>query len=196
VVCSCARRQISERIVGEPIDGPLIHRRRAERFIEIDRRLIFGDPLDAGSFNAFLRQTIGPEHDGSTVRFTRYVTLSDPPGKLLTVALSAEGYRKVQEIMEGDEVIKTNERNNPIFGKDLFYLSILGTPSPKTPWTRSRSQTSTTCSGTAAGRLSRLPLLRSSRTATVCWRARSASTTWLPIKPAPPVTRIRILSLP
>lgn len=36
--------------------------------------------------------------------------------------------------MEGDEVLKKNERNNPIFGKDLYYISILGTPSEKDPW--------------------------------------------------------------
>lgn len=28
---------------------------------EIERRVMFGDPVDADSFNAFLRQTIGPE---------------------------------------------------------------------------------------------------------------------------------------
>lgn len=53
---------------------------------------------------------------------------------LLSTALSRRGFEKVQEIMEGDEVLKTNERNNPMFGKDLFFLSILGTPSPKDPW--------------------------------------------------------------
>src|SRR5262249_43988471 len=41
---------------------------------------------------------------------------------------------KVQQIVEGDEVLKGNERNNPMFGKDLFYISILGTPSEKDAW--------------------------------------------------------------
>src|SRR6266404_9679038 len=37
--------------------------------------------------------------------------------------------------MEGDEVLKSSGgSNNPMFGKDLFYISILGTPSEKAPW--------------------------------------------------------------
>ncbi len=35
--------------------------------------------------------------------------------------------------MEGDEVLKI-EGNKPIFGKDLYYISILGKPSEKDPW--------------------------------------------------------------
>lgn len=53
---------------------------------------------------------------------------------LLSSALSRRGLEKVQEIMEGDEVLKTNGRGNSNFGKDLFFFSILGTPSEKTPW--------------------------------------------------------------
>jgi hypothetical protein len=71
---------------------------------------------------------------------------------LVSSVLSPRGYEKVQQIMEGDEVNKTsggngpprgNGRNrppfggggnNPIFGKDLYYISILGTPSGKDPW--------------------------------------------------------------
>ena len=53
---------------------------------------------------------------------------------LLSSALSRRGFEKVQQIVEGDEVLKSNERNNPMFGKDLFYISILGTPSEKDPW--------------------------------------------------------------
>ena len=53
---------------------------------------------------------------------------------LLSAALSRRGYEKVQEIMDGDETLRTNERNNSMFGKDLFYFSILGTPSEKSPW--------------------------------------------------------------
>lgn len=53
---------------------------------------------------------------------------------LLSATLSRTGYQKIQEIMDADEVLKTRERNNPMFGKDLFFLSILGTPSEKTPW--------------------------------------------------------------
>ena len=50
---------------------------------------------------------------------------------LLSAALSRRGYEKVQEIMDGDESLRTNERSATMFGKDLFYFSILGTPSEK-----------------------------------------------------------------
>jgi hypothetical protein len=36
--------------------------------------------------------------------------------------------------MDGDETLKRNQRGNPMFGKDLYFLSILGTPSEKDPW--------------------------------------------------------------
>src|SRR4051794_20656574 len=68
---------------------------------------------------------------------------------LVSSALSERGFEKVQQIMEGDEVNKVNEGNGPprgagrgrppagkepLFGKDLYYISFLGTPSPKEPW--------------------------------------------------------------
>lgn len=53
---------------------------------------------------------------------------------LVSSALSRRGFEKVQQIMEADEVLKNSENNNPIFGKDLYYISILGTPSEKDPW--------------------------------------------------------------
>ena len=70
---------------------------------------------------------------------------------LVASALSRRGYEKVQQIMEGDEVLRTNEVKNPPrpggngggpprggpganFGKDLYYISLLGTPSEKSPW--------------------------------------------------------------
>ena len=63
---------------------------------------------------------------------------------LVASALSPRGFEKVQQIMEGDEVNKSSERNRPpfdrggsggqMFGKDLYYISILGTPSEKNPW--------------------------------------------------------------
>jgi len=52
---------------------------------------------------------------------------------LLASALSRRGLEKVQQIMEGDEVLRRGD-SRPIFGKDLYYISILGTPSEKTPW--------------------------------------------------------------
>ena len=53
---------------------------------------------------------------------------------LLSSVLSSKGYEKIQQIMDADEVLKTSERNNPMFGRDLYYLSFLGTPSEKQPW--------------------------------------------------------------
>jgi hypothetical protein len=74
---------------------------------------------------------------------------------LLSSALSPRGAEKVQQIMDADEVLKTTESNGPpagrgggppggrggrngggglLFGKDLYYFSILGTPSEKSPW--------------------------------------------------------------
>ncbi len=53
---------------------------------------------------------------------------------LIASVLSPRGFEKVQQIMEGDEVLRTNAGGNPIFGKDLYYISILGTPSESEPW--------------------------------------------------------------
>jgi len=53
---------------------------------------------------------------------------------LVSSALSQRGFEKVRQIMESDEVNKTSEGNNPIFGKDLYYISMLGKPSEKDPW--------------------------------------------------------------
>ena len=83
---------------------------------------------------------------------------------LLASTLSPRGLEKVQQIMEGDEVNKTTDQgpggnrgqgrppgpggppgrggpgggrpfgNGPIFGRDLYYVSFLGTPSEKNPW--------------------------------------------------------------
>jgi hypothetical protein len=75
---------------------------------------------------------------------------------LLTAALSRDGYRKVTEIMHGDEVLKMTNggRANPppagggpggrgrggpggggpSFGEDQYYLAFLGTPSATAPW--------------------------------------------------------------
>jgi hypothetical protein len=96
---------------------------------------------------------------------------------LVAAALSQRGFEKVQQIMQGDEVLKSLPDNGPggggpggprggrpdggrpddgphdggppdggprggppfgnggsMFGKDLYYISILGTPSEKDPW--------------------------------------------------------------
>jgi hypothetical protein len=65
---------------------------------------------------------------------------------LLSVALSRDGYRKVVDIMRGDEVLRTQGSGNggrgggrgpgagPAFGENEYYLAFLGTPSPTAPW--------------------------------------------------------------
>ena len=60
---------------------------------------------------------------------------------LLASALSKRGYEKVLAIMDGDEQLKNEgggpgggRGGGPMFGKDLFYISILGKPSVKDPW--------------------------------------------------------------
>jgi hypothetical protein len=55
--------------------------------------------------------------------------------KLLASALSQRGYEKVVAIMEGDEVLKAQSGGGrAMFGHDLYFISILGKPSPKDPW--------------------------------------------------------------
>jgi hypothetical protein len=61
---------------------------------------------------------------------------------LLSAALSPMGYQKVNEIMQGDEMLKTGGGGRggpgggrgPTFGKDEYYLAFVGTPSTTTPW--------------------------------------------------------------
>ena len=57
---------------------------------------------------------------------------------LLSTALSAKGFQKITQIMQGDEVNRQNETGQrggaSIFGKDLYYISILGAPSDTAPW--------------------------------------------------------------
>jgi hypothetical protein len=55
--------------------------------------------------------------------------------KVLASVLSRQGYEKVQAIMDGDEVLKAaSGGRGGMFGRDLFYISILGKPSLKDPW--------------------------------------------------------------
>jgi hypothetical protein len=54
---------------------------------------------------------------------------------LLATALSPQGYEKVLQIMEGDEVLrKTDSGGRLIFGRDEYYVSLLGQPSTTEPW--------------------------------------------------------------
>ena len=64
---------------------------------------------------------------------------------LLSTALSSDGFRKVSEIMRGDEVLRqTAGGRGPgggrgrggglTFGQDEYYLAFVGTPSTTSPW--------------------------------------------------------------
>lgn len=53
---------------------------------------------------------------------------------LLAAALSPQGYDKVLQIMEGDEVLKKTDNGRPMFGRDEYYVSLLGQPSTTAPW--------------------------------------------------------------
>jgi Protein of unknown function (DUF3500) len=62
--------------------------------------------------------------------------------KLLQTALSPDGYRKVTEIVRGDEVLRTRARGGApgggggrvVFGEDEYYLAFMGTPTATAPW--------------------------------------------------------------
>lgn len=58
--------------------------------------------------------------------------------KLLAATLSPAGFEKIQQIMEGDEVLQQQggrrNQSGPMFGRDIFHISMLGKPSEKTPW--------------------------------------------------------------
>jgi hypothetical protein len=53
---------------------------------------------------------------------------------LLASALSPMGLQKVQQIVLSDEVLSQMQGGTPRFGKDLYFFSILGTPSERMPW--------------------------------------------------------------
>jgi type II secretory pathway pseudopilin PulG len=67
---------------------------------------------------------------------------------LLSTALSRDGYRKVVDIMRGDDVLRKGQSSadagrgaggrgggrGPVFGEDEYYLAFVGTPSTATPW--------------------------------------------------------------
>src|SRR5579871_2670869 len=62
--------------------------------------------------------------------------------KLVASALSRQGYQKVTEIMNGDEVLRKAEggrtggrpSDGVKFGLDEYYIALLGKPSTSTPW--------------------------------------------------------------
>jgi hypothetical protein len=58
--------------------------------------------------------------------------------EVLAAMLSKRGYEKVLAIMEGDEMLKIGDngrgRGAPMFGHDLYYISMMGKPSVSDPW--------------------------------------------------------------
>jgi hypothetical protein len=63
---------------------------------------------------------------------------------VVAAVLSKDGYQKVIDIMDGDQKLLDNPGKGggkgkdggkgPLFGKDLYYLAIFGTPSETKPW--------------------------------------------------------------
>ena len=96
--------------------------------------------------------------------------------KLLSVALSAEGYQKVVDIMRGDEVLKRNAagRGGPAFGEDEYYLAYLGTPSATTPWMLQYGGHHLAINLTMAGNQTTMaPSLPAAQPATFTWEGRT-----------------------
>jgi hypothetical protein len=61
----------------------------------------------------------------------------DAAMSLVASVLSKKGYQKIQQIVAADEVLKntdTGGQGRLIFGRDQYFISILGTPSTATPW--------------------------------------------------------------
>ena len=98
---------------------------------------------------------------------------------LLTAALSADGYRKVTEIMRGDEVLRTNQgarggrAGGPAFGEGEYYLAFLGTPSMTSPWMLQFGGHHLAINLTMAGAQSSMtPSLPAAQPATYTWEGR------------------------
>jgi hypothetical protein len=53
---------------------------------------------------------------------------------VLAAALSPQGYEKVVQIVEADEVLKKGQGGRMNFGRDEYYISLLGQPSTTDPW--------------------------------------------------------------
>ena len=52
---------------------------------------------------------------------------------ILAAALSPQGYEKILEIVQADELLKQSS-GQTIFGRDQYYVSLLGQPSTSGPW--------------------------------------------------------------
>lgn len=60
----------------------------------------------------------------------------DAAWAVLKAALSPDGYEKVVQIVEADEVLanESGGRGGPAFGRDNYFISFLGQPSAVEPW--------------------------------------------------------------
>ncbi len=96
--------------------------------------------------------------------------------KLLAVALSADGYRKVVDVMNGDEVLKRGATagRGPAFGQDEFFLAFVGTPSTTTPWMLQFGGHHLAINLTMAGSQAAMtPSLPAAQPATFTWEGRT-----------------------
>ncbi len=96
--------------------------------------------------------------------------------KLLSVALSADGFRKAVDVMNGDEVLKRGATagRGPAFGKDEFFIAFIGTPSTTTPWMLQFGGHHLAINLTMAGsQASMTPSLPAAQPATFTWEGRT-----------------------
>jgi hypothetical protein len=96
--------------------------------------------------------------------------------KLLAAALSADGYRKVVDVMHGDEVLRQGATagRGPAFGEDEYFLAFLGTPSTTTPWMLQLGGHHLAINLTIAGsRATMAPSLPAAQPATFTWEGKT-----------------------
>jgi hypothetical protein len=96
--------------------------------------------------------------------------------KLLAAALSPDGYRKVVDVMHGDEVLRKGATagRGPAFGEDEYYLAFLGTPSTTTPWMLQFGGHHLAINLTLAGsQVSMTPSLPAAQPATFSWEGKT-----------------------
>ena len=99
---------------------------------------------------------------------------------VLSTAFSADGYRKILEIMHGDEVLRTGAGGGGPgggrvkFGEDEYYLAFLGVPSATTPWMLQFGGHHLAINMTLAGREATLaPSHTAAQPATYSWEGRT-----------------------
>jgi hypothetical protein len=96
---------------------------------------------------------------------------------LLSAAFSQEGYRKVVEIMHGDEVLRAGAGGGGgrvTFGEDEYYLAFVGVPSPSAPWMLQFGGHHLAINMTLAGRQATLaPTHTAAQPASYSWEGRT-----------------------